>query len=444
MSFLSVLKVDAKHPIKLFIYATVSTFLLFLYISLTHFAISTNQQEVLLVSEAEKIVNTNQKMANNILKKATAQVQNKNYSNTEIHKVVATYYNLFQHDDYGQNLLFWLSIKNKATIIDHSSVEHYAEGNKFFRERMNCIEKSYASNLIDAENYVNCNKITLADGDSGNLCTISKTSAILSKLIKNQSQSMLLLTYQVSDGKLKFSVDLKNPISSYLEFLYRYFFYFLLAWLSSSLVFLYFFKKIKNDLIDSEDDRKNLNSQLSYLSYLSKELGYRSELLFSPMPKSRYTPLTKEHINLVVNYFDAEIKKHEVKIRINVSENIKEIRGDVVLLQRLLTSILVEGFYLVIKNCEMEIIVDVEAEKIQLIYRDNNYACNFDNSADALKQNPFFIEKEILSDCVASVGGSIRISNTKYISKEIEILLPCVPLSKELTVVKTFNSKVNQ
>lgn len=166
---------------------------------------------MILVSEAEKIVNKNQKMANNILKKATAQMQNKNYSNAEIHKVVATYYNLFKHDDYGQNLLFWLSSKNKAIIIDHSSVEHYAENNKFFRERMNSIERSYTSNLIDAENYINCNKITLSDGGSGNLCTISKTSAILSKLIKNQSQSMLLLTYQVSDGKLKFSAELKNP-----------------------------------------------------------------------------------------------------------------------------------------------------------------------------------------------------------------------------------------
>lgn len=406
------------------------------------FTVEANQKAKRLIFEAEEAMKTNQNMVSNILKKAAFQLdQQSDLSNDVIHKTITSYYELLRRDntEYGKNIIFWLSNESPHTIIDQSSIECYSDQNEKFANRKKMVESSETSNFLASNIYTYCKNVGNKSTKTGTLCIFTQIDMLLSKLMENQTEPFVLLHYYIDNNNLKFSVKLKNPVYSYFVLTLSDFFYFVLAWFLGALAYFHGLKLLNNRRIKERNEKNSIEKQLAYLTYLSSASEDRTDLLFHTIQPSRYQTLSEKDIDLVVNYFHKEINDNKAILRCNVSESLKQVKCDVLLLQRLLSSVLVEGLHMAMKCAEIYIIFDRKGDKVSLIYRDNNYACDFDTSSDQLKNHPFFIEKPILNRCVSVCGGSIYNTYVKYESKQIEILLPCVQIYTELNVIPIAN-----
>lgn len=398
-------------------------------VSIFHFMSEIERQKTNIAKETESLWQESIKLNKSVLKKAVRSLKKSNeYSENTIYQIISTYDRLLHPDGLRDSkaYLFWISEANKK-IIDRRGIKNYADHNANFNKINAEVENSFITKQTVSENFYFCKTIKNKDLEVGNICVRQNIKSLIPNELYYRGGYLFKLSADNQSGETTFSVQMVNLLSSYFVFLKDQAIYAVIAYVFMSFAVWHLIITMRRREGQYENSNKAVANKILFLNYYilqtSKSLTHQLE---SP-DAQQYQKLSPKNIECVINYFDEDIAKKNLNVVFTMSVAAKEVKCQVLLLQRLLASLLTESIYVASENTKISIEIDVKKNQwISLVYDDNTYAVESDTIIKQLEKHVFFINKEQFNHLVYNVCGEINESYVAYKSKKLEIKLPII------------------
>ena len=323
-------------------------------------------------------------------------------------------------------------------------------------DNINKIQELFSTSVV--ENYEHTNKTVYK------ICNnvISKTGVLYGKLCILQSLDELFNHIKTKDSNILENIDSKLYVSSterandlgdykenvlqialYDKVIYLkvpdyglmevirdiYFRLIALAICCISLFFVlrFFIKNVEYQHNALKDEYSRLKKKNLFMDYAIGELEsrYKKEYVKCNMtlPK-KYDCITDEDLDSVINFFHEEISEKTLSIKYYISDAVKRVSIDVLLVQRALLSFITDSIQVIQNNGNISIEIDqMKNKNISIIYKDNRY--NVEEKRNIIGNvSALYLHEDDRKKLAELAFCLIKKKSIMYKGVEIDLILP--------------------